>query len=314
MGTRHKTGQVIYSRWIPPGVGNLLQAGRVECDRFRAHLDTTRNTTMKPKQLLAMLAIVALASCGSGGGAKKPDTQVTEAKPVESSIRKILNIIVPSAFADDFPISRVQASATTKLKDGNSVTLYSYKKNDSGNWVFDSMDYGEYDVKITYYNGDTVLAEGAKHIFFNENKTVEIPLTIKSGSLLVNPIFDESTADKVAVDGKYQAVARSKGCIKNEFSDSFGFSSASAIIEINGDTLDATIEIFPKNTIKISASMANGKQFLTGLGTFKSSDFTEGAATIDKIVQIESSTLYLSATLQGECTTEIDITGFRVGS
>lgn len=104
------------------------------------------------------------------------------------------------------------------------------------------------------------------------------------------------------------------GCIKNDFTDSFGSTDADLTLSVSGSTLTANLELFPKPTIKFDAGVSPGQNFVTGSGTFQSSDFTSGTIIIDKLVQLEQSSVFISATLQSTCETKIDLTGFRVSN
>lgn len=57
---------------------------------------------MKYNQLPALLAIVMLASCGSGGGSKTASSAESTPIPVQAA-KVALSIIIPQAAADEAP-------------------------------------------------------------------------------------------------------------------------------------------------------------------------------------------------------------------
>ena len=268
---------------------------------------------MNKNQLLAMLAIVSLASCGSGGGNKSsagltgdPSTSI----PMQAA-KLALNIVIPKAMADEAPAGTVYS---VKVAGKSMTATRKFPANES-TLKMDGFEPGDYTIELTATNGETIIALGSAVSKVADDKpvtSVQVPLKYLRGSLLLEPVTAPGHPTLELISGKYTAAARMSGCIKNDFTRAFGATSAELTISgINGEA-ELLADIFSDLKIKFNLTLADGENYLTGSGKFQSSDFTSGTVAADKIIQNEDGSIFMSLKLTGECETSIDITGFRV--
>jgi hypothetical protein len=268
---------------------------------------------MKPNQLPALLAIVMLASCGSGGGNKSSQGvtgEPTPSVPVQAA-KMALSIIIPKAIADEAPAGTTYAVKVT----GKSITATrKFPANESALKI-DGFEPGDYTIELTATNGEAIIALGSAVSTITSDKpvtSVQVPLKYLRGSLLLEPVATAGHPTMELMRGKYTATARMNGCIKNDFTGAFGATSADLTIDGSGTEAELLAEIFSELKIKFNLTLADGENYLTGSGKFQSSDFTSGTIAADKIVQTEEGSIFLSLKLVSDCETSIDITGFKV--
>ncbi len=268
---------------------------------------------MNKNQLLAMLAIVSLASCGSGGGNKSGAGVTGEPAPsIPAQAAKVaLSIVIPKAMADEAPAGTVYS---VKVAGKTMTATRKFPANES-TLKIDGFEPGDYTIELTATNGETIIALGSAVSTVTDDKpvtSVQVPLKYLRGSLLLEPVATTGHPTMELIRGKYTATARVNGCIKNEFAGAFGATSADLTISGTGAEAEFLAEIFSELKIKFNLTLADGENYLTGSGKFQSSDFTSGTITADKIIQSENDSIFLSLKLVSDCETSIDITGFRV--
>lgn len=305
---------------------------------------------MKPNQLPALLAIVMLASCGSGGGNKSAaTTEPTPSIPVQAA-KVALNIIIPQAAADEAPAGTSytvkvsgKAAATKEIPTGKtSVTI-------------EGLDAGDYTIEVVAKVGtDTVATGTATAALTKSAESIQVPVKYIKTSLLVEPVV---TTESVTVDnlsGKYTATAKMSGCIRNTFTGSFGATNADATIQVKDQKAKITLELFPKTIIEINGDISVASGATTLAGTYSASTdpdslgnlsdeiartrlaidlatpigqtpvypepvkevpnagaFSSGVASIQKIATNGGGNIFLAVALKGDCETSVYVTGFK---
>lgn len=265
---------------------------------------------MKNAIALAMVC-AALAGCGGGskGGAKAPETaapapsQPATPEPITSGAA---TAFIPAAQADVAPIGATYSF--TLAKAGTPVQTIT---NAAGEVSFNPVPFGDYQILATASLNGTQIAQGTTAVKLDSAKQrVQAGLTYSHGSLLAEPVLTPLAPTQETIGGEFSGVARAFGCIKNTFTEFSGSTSATAKVTVNGQAVKIELKLFPDNTIVIDGELSQSASAVTAAGTFKSSDFTEGSAAINKIVVLEPGSIYFSVALTGTCETALDFSGF----
>lgn len=180
------------------------------------HTKPTRNTPMKPNQLPVMLAIVMLASCGSGGN-KSGTTNTATSEPVVNApptqiAKAALSILIPQAIADEAPMGTIYI---VKVSGKSSIATKQFPA-DKNTLTLDGLEPGEYTIELTAKNGDATIALGSLTATVSADKPVtsaEVPLKYLRGSLLLKPVTAQGHPTMELIRGKYTATARVSGCL-----------------------------------------------------------------------------------------------------
>lgn len=226
---------------------------------------------MKPNQLPALLAIVMLASCGSGGN-KSGTTNTATSEPVVNApptqiAKAALSILIPQAIADEAPAG---TGYTVKVSGKTSAT----KEIPAGKTsvTIEGLDAGDYTIEVVAKIGaDTVATGTATATLTKAAASIQVPVKYIKTSLLVEPVV---TTESITVDnlsGKYTATAKMSGCIRNTFTGSFGATSADATIQVIDHKAKITLELFPKTIIEINGDISAASGATTVTGTYSAS-------------------------------------------
>lgn len=239
---------------------------------------------MNKNQLLAMLAIVSLASCGSGGGNKSSAGLTGEPKsvdtpPVQVAAKAALSILIPQAIADE---ATPGTTYIVRLAGPSSISTREIPAGKTSLTIGD-LEAGDYTIDITARSGSATVALGSATAKLDKpNVSVQVPIKYVRGNLLVEVVQAEESTIADNLSGKYSATAKMSGCIRNSITDSFVATDATVTIQAKSSRAKVTLELFPKTVIEVNGDVIATSGATTISGTYSASTEPDLLATLSE--------------------------------
>lgn len=256
------------------------------------------------KTILSSLFAVALAGCGGGGETEAGGgTGSSQQQPAFS----LLNIIMPSAIAAESPPGTV----VNVLVAGNGVSLSKTIGADQNDVSFSDLVIGDYTLTVIVISGETELARDEQLLSLKEGSAkVTANLALSKASLKVEPIFN---SDYAVLNGSYEGEFNKSGCLELPFNPA----STDLILNVTGLAVELEFSFFPAPTIKLTGDLNDSIGELRGVGSYQSSDFTNGTWEINKVLRPSESTIFISGQLidatNANCTIDFEYIGTDMG-